>query len=128
MTIVCRESPSSHRNVLQSSVNQSCAGPALFQGVDRVRLSRSDMVLEGLDSDESVSKMVWEHEAPCNFPFKYLKVFHAFHKTQGVQFLWNCCGPSCQKRTEALWIKLLFKTGYVAIPPMAVLESPGHIR
>lgn len=86
------------------------------------------MVLEGLDSDESVSKMVWEHDAPCNFPFKYLKVFYAFHKIQRVQFLWNCRGPSCQKSTDAVWIQVLFKAGYVAIPPMAVLESPGYTR
>lgn len=33
------------------------------------------MVLEGLDCDESVSSMVWEHEILRNFPFKYLKSF-----------------------------------------------------
>lgn len=86
------------------------------------------MVLEGSDSDESVSKMVWEHEAPCHFPFKYLKVFYAFHKIQRVQFLWNRYGPGCQKSTEAVWIKVLFKTGYIAIPPVAVLEPPGYAR
>jgi len=85
------------------------------------------VVLEGSGSDESVSKMVWEHEAPCNFPFQYLKVFYAFHKIQRMQFLWNCRGPSCQKSTEAVWIKVLFKMGYMAVSPMAVLESPGCI-
>lgn len=47
---------------------------------------------------------------------------------QRVQFLWNCCGPSCQKSAEAAWIKVLFETGYVTIPLMTVLESPGYIR
>lgn len=27
------------------------------------------MVLESSNSDESVSKVVWEHEAACNLPF-----------------------------------------------------------
>lgn len=82
------------------------------------------MGLESSDTDESVSKMVWEHDAPCNFPFQYLKVFHTFHKIQRVEFLWNCHGPSCQKRSEAEWLKVLFETGYAAIPPVAVLEPP----
>lgn len=34
---------------------------------------------------------------------------YAFHKIQGVQFLWNCCGPSCQKSTETVWIKIMFE-------------------
>lgn len=36
------------------------------------------MVLESSNSDESVSKVVWEHEAACNLPFniwKYLMLF-----------------------------------------------------
>lgn len=42
------------------------------------------MVLEGSDTDESESKIIWEHDAPCNFPLKYLKVFYAFHKIQSA--------------------------------------------
>lgn len=86
MTLFCREIPLSRQNLLQSSVNQSCVGPAVFQGVDRVHWSNKDMVLESSDSDESVSKVVWEHEAPCNLPFKYLKIFYAFHKIQCTSF------------------------------------------
>lgn len=85
------------------------------------------MVLEGSDTDESVSKIVWEQDAPCNFPFKYLKVFYAFHKIQRVQFLWNCHWPSCQKSSQVVWLNVLFETGYVAIPPVTVLELPAYI-
>lgn len=61
-------------------VNQSCAVPALFRGMDRVHWSSSDMVLESSNSDESVSKVVWEHEATCNLPFNIWKCFMLFVK------------------------------------------------